>query len=51
MDEETKKDLKENIKDILKESLTFESKGWQWHSDLIIKFDGEEIDRVKIEIN
>jgi len=49
MEEEIKKIVKESIKDILKDNLTFESKGWQWHTDLIVKFDGEEIAKVRID--
>jgi tRNA A37 methylthiotransferase MiaB len=40
---------KDDIKKILKENLTIQVKNWQFHSDIIVKFDGEVITKAKID--
>jgi len=42
-------DMKKEIKDILKENLTIRVDNWQFHSDIIIKFDGEIITKAEID--
>lgn len=41
--------IKETIKEVLKENLTIEVNNWQFNADIILKFDGEVICKVKID--